>query len=643
MIQNMLSAMRKHAYSWGVRLLLGVVTAIFVFWGVGSGFFAQIHPIATVNHRQILADQVNQETDQLRAQLQQMYGENAALVLKGINLREQALQMLIERQLVDAEARRIGLRISTAELEQNIASQPAFQVGGHFDFQTYQQVLRGNNLLPAEFEEQQRVILLSQMLQKMVSDGVQLSDAEARRQFDLENEVVSLAYFEIPYDRFSAAIHPTPGQVEQYYKDHAEDFREPTRIKLEYVFYDPLKLAAASPLRDVDIQDYYGDHQKTLFTHPEQVRVRHILIAVGKDASAAEQAAAKRKAEHLLDQIRHGADFAKLASANSDDTGTRAHGGDLGFFARGQMIKPFEDAAFALKPGESTIVRTQYGFHVIQLEAIKPAHTETLAEARPAIVAALKQKAGADIARRVLEQDLAAALGGKDLNQVASARGLSAVDTAYFDASQPPAGISDDPNLMREAFKMQKGDLRAITGPKGPYLVKLVDRDPSHIPPLKRIQDRVSEALVQATAQGQAEALARKLMGQIKSVDDFKQVAAKNSLEVFTTPPFPRSSGSVPGIGDFHEATEAAGLIPTVPGVIDHPMQQGGNSYLLMIVSRTFPSDADWQAAGPKFKTQLLEARRAQAWASFLQTLRQHAEIAIDANQLGGTASSSSM
>lgn len=633
--------MRKHAYSWGIRLLLGLVTAIFVFWGVGTGFFAQIHPIATVNHQQILADQVNQEAERLRARMQQVYGENAALVLKGINLREQALEMLIERQLIDAEAQRIGLRISTAALEQNIASQPAFQVGGHFDFQTYEQVLRSNNLLPAEFEEQQRSNLLSQMLQKMVGDGVQVSDAEARRAFDLQNEVVSLSYFEIPYDRFSAAIHPTPRQVEQYYKDHAEDFREPDRIKLEYVYYDPMKLAAATPLREVDIQDYYGDNQKTLFTHPEQVRVRHILIAAGKDSTVAEQVAARRKAEKLLAQVRQGADFAKLARANSDDTATRATGGDLGFFARGQMIKPFEDAAFALKPGESALVQTQFGFHVIQLEAVKPAHTDTLEEARPTIIAALKKQAGARIARKALDQDLASALGGKDLNQVASARGLTAVDTSYFAADDHPSGIGSEPNLMREVFKLQKGDVRAINGAKGFYLVKLLDSNPSHVPPLAEIQERVSDALVQATAESQADALARKLMGQIKSVDDFKRVAAQNGLEVYTTPAFTRSSGSVPGIGEFREVTDAAGLIPTVPGVIDHAMEHEGNSYLFTVVSRAFPSDSEWQAAAPSFKTQLLEARREQAWASFLDDLKRHAEIAIDTNQLGESTSSS--
>jgi peptidyl-prolyl cis-trans isomerase D len=640
MIENMLAAMRKHAYSWVIRILLGFLAAVFCFWGFGAGMFNQVRPVATVNHQQILPDQVDRQAEQMRAQMQQMYGENAGLLLKGINLRQQALERLIDQQLINAEARRIGLRVDNAELEASIALIPAFQVDGHFDFDRYERVLRASNLQPADFEAQQRAGLLGEMLQKMVYDGVQVSDAEARRDYDLQNEVIALAYLEVSYDKFAAGVHPTPQQVGQYYKDHAEDFREPDKIKIEYIYYDPMKLAASVPVREVDIQDYYGDNQKTLFTHPEEVRVRHILIAAGKDATPAEQATAKRKAEKLLDEIRHGADFAKLARADSDDPGSKDNGGDLGFFPRGQMIKPFEDAAFALKPGQTVMVQSPFGYHLIQLEARKPAYLETLAEARPAIVAALKQKSGSEIARKALDQDLSAALSGKSLYQVANARGLAAVGTPFFAVDAPPNGLNKEPALIREASKMQKGDLRVVNGTNGPYLVDLLDRNPSHIPPLKEIQERVTDAYIRETAAVQAEAMARKLSAQIHSVDDLKRVAAQNGFEVYTTPPFQRSTGSVPGIGDFREVTDAAGVLPKVPGVLDRPMQREDSSYLFAVVSRTFPSDSDWEAAASEFKKQLLEARREQAWSSFLDNLKRHAEIAIDTNQLGGTGSS---
>jgi peptidyl-prolyl cis-trans isomerase D len=504
-------------------------------------------------------------------------------------------------------------------------------------------VLRNNRLEPAEYEALQRTALLAQMLQKMVNAGVQVSDTEARREFDLHNQQISLSYFEIPYERFTAAIHPTPQQIQQYYRDHGEEFREPEQVKIEYVNYDPMILAAATPLREVDIQNYYGDNQKTLFTHPEQVRVRHILIEVPKDASAADKAAAKRKAEALLDRIKHGADFAKLAKENSGDIATRENGGELGFFGRGQMIKPFEDAAFALQPGQYAIVETQYGFHVIQLEAKTPAHMDTLAQARPAIVAALKQKNGAEIAKRSISQDLPAALNGQDLAQLAQKRGLEAVTTPFFAADEHLPGLEKNPDLMREAFKLRKGDVRAITGGATPLLVKLIDRNPAHIPPLNQIEARVSEAYVRSVAINQASAQAHALLAKIKNVTDFKPLAAQNGFEVYTTPEFPRSGRSVPGIGDFPEVTDAAALIPKVPGVIERPMEHDGNYYLFMLASRTFPTDQEWEAAAPKFKSQMLEAKRAQAWGSFLQELKAHADISIDPNQIAGSQTASSM
>ncbi|MBF6567708.1 MAG: SurA N-terminal domain-containing protein [Candidatus Binataceae bacterium] len=639
----MLAFMRKYAYSWGIRIILGLIIAIFAFWGVGTGFFATVHPVASVNHRQILADQVDSQAERLRARMQQIYGDNAQLVLKGINLREQALEMLIEQQLVDIEAHRIGLHISAAVLEQDIASQPVFQVNGHFDFRTYEEVLRNNRLEPAEYEALQRTALLAQTLQKMVNAGVQVSDIEARREFDLRNQQIALSYFEIPYDHFAAAIHPTPQQIQQYYRDHGEEFREPEQVKIEYVNYDPMKLAAATPLREVDIQSYYGDNQKTLFTHPEQVRVRHILIEVPKDASAADKAVAKRKAEGLLDQIKHGADFSRLAKENSGDIATRESGGELGFFGRGQMIKPFEDAAFALQPGQYAIVETQYGFHVIQLEAKTPAHMDTLAQARPAIVAALKQKNGAEIAKRSISQDLPAALGGKNLDQLAQKRGLETVTTPLFAADQHLPGLGDNPSLIREVFAMRKGDVRVITGGAAPMLVKLIDRNPAHIPPLNQIEARVSDTYVRSVATTQAGAQAHTLLAKIKNVTDFKPVATQNGFEVYTTPEFPRSSRSVPGIGDFPEVTDAAALIPKVPGVIAQPMEHDGNYYLFMLASRSLPTDQEWAAAASKFKPQMLEANRAQAWGSFLQELKAHADITIDPNQIGASQTSSSM
>lgn len=338
--------MRRHAYSWTTRVVLGFLAVIFMFWGVGTGLFSQVHPVATVNGKRILAAEVDREAQNLRQQLQQMYGANAAQLLRNMNLRQEALDRIIENRLSAEEARHIGIRISDDALQQEVAGQRAFQVDGQFSFEQYQGVLRSNNLLPNEYEASMRTAMTEDALRHMIDQAVQVSDAEARHAYDLLNEKISLAYIEIPYQDFMARVSPAAQQVEDFYKKNLETFREPERIKIAYIHYDPHLLAAKINPSDKQIGDYYQRNLKTRFTHPDQVHARHILIEVPSGATPEQKTAAKARAEDLLSKLQKGADFAKLAAQYSEDPGTRLQGGDLGAFGRGQMIKPFEDTAF---------------------------------------------------------------------------------------------------------------------------------------------------------------------------------------------------------------------------------------------------------------------------------------------------------
>jgi len=284
------------------------------------------------------------------------------------------------------EANRLGLKISDAALEQMIEAQTAFQVDGHFDFAIYQTALRSENMRPADFESELRLEMLQQLMQRMVTETVEVSDAEARQIYDQLNLKLAISYVEIPYKNFESAITPTDKQIAAFYQDHREQFREPERVSLDFVRYDPEKLAAKVNPSDKEIQNYYNRQRDSAFTHPEQVRARHILIAVAADATPAQKAAAKAKADDLRKQLTAGADFAKLAKQYSGDPGTRNNGGDLGYFSQNEMVKPFADAAFRMKAGEMTVVQTQFGYHVIKVEDHKLAHIATLEEARGQIV-----------------------------------------------------------------------------------------------------------------------------------------------------------------------------------------------------------------------------------------------------------------
>ena len=624
----MLDLMRKHAYSWLTRAVVIALIGVFAFWGVSTGMFTRIKPVATVNGHQILTKDVDQQAQQLRRRLEQIYGPDAAAAMARYNVREQALDQLIDQQLVLDEAKRLGLRISDAALEHMIEAQTAFQVDGRFDLAIYQTALRSENMRPADFESDLRLEMLQQLMQRMVTQTVEVSDAEMHQIYDQRNLKYAMSYVEIPYKDLESTVNPTDKQIADYFEGHREEFREPERISFDFVRYDPDKLAGKANPSEKEIQNYYNRQRDAALTHPEQVRARHILIAVPADASPAQKAAAKAKAEDLLKQIKAGGDFAKLAKQFSDDPGTRNGGGDLGYFEQSQMVKPFADAAFKMKPGELAVVQTQFGYHVIQVEDHKLAHVDTLAEARPKIIEALRHRAGIEQAHQAIDQDLGEALNGKQLQVLADRRGLDVVKTPMLAATESTAEITD-PTLVQEAFKLNPNDVRIINGRDAQYLVKLIERKPSYLPKLADIQPKVRAALVRQMAEAKALEQATAFLKQVKNPAGFAAAAAAAKLATHSTGDFSGADSSIPTIGEFHEAVQAASLLPATPAIINRPLTLDGNAYVFEVISRTPPTEDQWKAAKSAFKDQLVKQRQAQAWESFIEDLRARATISV--------------
>ena len=635
----MLGGLRKYGQTWVTRILLGGIAFLLTFWGIGTGYFSQVRPVASVNGVRILPNQIETEAETIRRNIQSIYGANAPAVLKTENPRAMALDRIIENELVGEEARRLGIEISDAALEHRIETEQAFQRDGQFDFPTYADAVRSAGMLPNEYEAGLRTSMVEETLRQMVEQGVQLSSDEARHAYDLRNQKLTLRYIEFPYSGFTAGISPTAPQVAAYYKAHNDDFREPERAQIEFIHYEPLMLAAKFTPSEKEISDYYNRNLKSRFTHPDQVSARHILIIVPEGATEEEKASSRAKAEDVLKQLKSGGDFAKLAEKYSQDPSTRLKGGDLGAFARGQMIKPFEDAAFKMKPGEVGIVETRFGYHVVRVDAVIPAHTDTLAQARSKIIDALRTDLGAKLARDAIGQDVTAALGGASLKEIADKRGLDVSEPPPFAPGEHIAGTPSDSKLAQTAFSLEAGQVRAVPEAGAPYLLKVIARTPAHIPPLTEIEAKVRDAMVRSSAESDARAAAQKLLAQIKSPADFDKLAIAGKLDVHTTESFTRSSNSVPGIGEFPEVTEASALVPAVPGTIDRVMVQGGDSYIFVVIARTAPSDQEWKSAEQSFTDEYLAQRRTEAWTNFVDQLKSDADIVVHSDQLGGTAS----
>ena len=647
----MFEAIRKHQYTFATRLLLILLIGLMtIFFGSLSAYFARVKPVATVDCRsilffqlpgchQILSDDVDREAGNIRNTVSNIYGKNAPAVLQSMNLRETAVEQLVQQRLIEIEAARLGLSIGDDELEKTIGAQAAFQTDGQFDVNRYRQILAQNDLEPAIYESETRTAMLSEEMRNMVTATVQVSNDDARRAYDTIAGKINLSYVKVPYSGFEAGINPSDQDLAKFYHDHLEVFREPERVKITFIRYEPTALAEALAPTDQQVQDYYEQNLKTEFTHPAKVRARHILIGLGPDATVNDRAAARAKADDLLKQVRAGANFAALAKQYSEDPGTKDKGGELGFFGRGELVKPFEEVAFTLKPGEFGIAESQFGFHVIQVEESKPEHVDTPEEARPKIVADLRRKSGEDVAKQDLQQDLTAALTGHALDELARKRGLTAVETPFFAANEPITGAEDYSQLAAEALKLKDGEVQAFTDGPEPYLVKLIARDPSHIPPLTDIQDLVRKAFIRIRAEDKARQAAEDMLKQVKSPVMLAPVAAQHQLTVATTGDFPRNSPEVPGIGAVPGLMAAAVALPTLPAIVPRVLENDGNSYLFAVNSRPPPDADEWKIQGPAFTQRMLDQRRSATWINFVNDLKARADIVIHTDLVGASQS----
>ncbi len=649
----MLGAFRKHAYSWGTRALLGFMATVFVifFGGLGS-YFLQVKPVAAVDCytyfgvftlpgcRNILPDEIEREAANIRRAVQNSRGPDAAQILQGVNLRQLAVEFLVEQTLIERQAHKLGLIVTDDDLAKAIASQAVFQVDGHFDQERYYRILRDTQLEPADFENETRGKIFADTLQHLVTAGVAISPEEARAEYNRLGEKIALAYIEFPSTNFTPPP-PTDAEIEKFYADNKESFREPDRVKIDFIRYDFAALEPKEPPSDDEIKTYYEENLKTLFSHPDQIHARHILIPVAEDASAGDKAAARKHAEDLLERVKSGASFADLAKQYSGDPGSSQNGGDLGNVSRRELVKPFEDVAFKLKPGEFGLAETQFGFHVIQLIDAKGAKIDDVQEARPKIVAALKLKQGMAIARQDMEADEAAANLGHELNELAKKRGLVAVTTPYFAREDTIKGAEDDANLKKEVFDMQGGEIRSIRKGQAPYLVKMLDRKPARLPPLAEIKVRVVVTMLRMRAEAQARQAAGALLKQIKSPEAFDAIVANNHLQVKTTGDFARATNDVPGLGSFPEVGQAAGTVTTIPGVIDHVLENGGNSYIVKVTARTPPNDDEWHAIAAQMTARMLQQRQQLAWSTFVNELKRRALIVVHSALIGTSSANS--
>ncbi|MDO8306628.1 SurA N-terminal domain-containing protein [Herminiimonas sp.] len=377
-------------------LLLLIILPSFAFVGLES--YTRMgdasNTVAKVDGQAITQPEWDAAQRDQMERFRQMFGEQFdAKMFDTPEAKQEILNNLIAQRVLAAEAKRNKLSVSDQTLQQTIINLGGLKTAdGQFDVERYKAILAAQGMTPAMYESRLRQDLTMQQVNAAIQTTSFAPDTLAKRLSELgeqEREVQQLLFKASDY---VAQVKLSDEMLKSYYEKSSQ-FDVPEQVKAEYVVLTADALAAQINVSDADIKSYYEQNTKQ-YGAEEQRRASHILIGVNKDASDADKAAAKAKAEQLLASLRKNPqEFAKLAKENSADTGSAERGGDLDFFGKGMMVKPFEDAAFKLKQGElSDLVQSDYGFHIIKLTAIKPAAVKALDEVKGEIASAIRKQ-----------------------------------------------------------------------------------------------------------------------------------------------------------------------------------------------------------------------------------------------------------
>ncbi len=623
---TMLDRMRRHRgwLKWTLGLVCLAMVIFFVPNWNGPGQAASNEVVADVEGTSITVGEFRRTLNSRIQMFQAQGGSLTPEMLKQLGIDRQVLESLIEQRAVEAEARRRGLRVTDTEVREFILRMPGFQENGRFvGYDRYRAVLRSQRppLSEDDFEALVRRQLLAQKLEEAVTGWILVSDEEADAEYRQRNEKVKLDVVAFQADQFREGLAATDAEIAAHFEKDKERYRIGERRKIRYVLVDAQSVRASINPTPQDVESHYNTNLQQ-FSNPEQVRASHILLKTeGKDAEAV-----RKDAEKLLAEVRKGGDFAALATKHSEDEGSKTRGGDLDFFGRGAMVKPFEDAAFAMQVGQvSDLVQTDYGFHIIKVTDKREAGQRPLAEVRDQIVEQLKWQQA---------QERVAAIGAQldrevqapaDLEPKAKAQGLTVKESPLFERDDPIGELGVAPQVATAAFELEPGKVSdAIRTPQGMVVFTVTGKEDARVPKLDEIKERVRADVITAKAREAARAKAAEVAAAVKGGASLAAAAKGAGREVRTSELIARG-GVVPDVGVSPAIDRAAFGVEA--GTVSEPITTDTGAAVIKVVETTPVTDAELATARDSLKRELISTKRNRFFSSYMAKAKERLDI----------------
>jgi peptidyl-prolyl cis-trans isomerase D len=531
----MLDFVRKHSRSWGVKVLLWLVIIVFVGWG---GYLYQTRhdlDVARVgDHYVSSSEYTTAYNNMVEGMRKQFGGAMPDELMRSLNLKEQALESLIQHYLILKGADELGLAATTEEIRRRILEIPAFQAEGKFDAARYEGLLRQMRMTPEVFEEQMYEDISRQKVQAFIKGRAVVTEDEILTEHHFNRDQMKVAYVVFDPKSFEDKVTFEETDLRTFHQNHQDRYMEPEKREIAFVTLNKEDLEKDIRPSDSDIKRYYEENT-TRFTREKQVRAQHVLLRLKPDASEAEVEKVRTQAQKILDEAKKGKEFAELAKKYSQDEATAKKGGELGFFAMKQMDPAFSAAAFALKPGEiSDIVRTPYGFHIIKSEEVTEARTAPIEEVKGEIERDIKSEEAQDDAFKQMRNLRDLAYARKDVEKAAGEMKMKASERVWIDMSEDQPGSGPFPKQVKaKLFQLSEGDISDMLELPGGFAVAQVKsiKKPQPIP-FEKVKDKVMADLRADRARELALKRASEILAQAKEKNSLADVAKAQNINL---------------------------------------------------------------------------------------------------------------
>ena len=597
----------------------------------GTGTYASIRPAGLLGRYFAFGssrDITNQEVTQVAGRIaeQRHYPEQAIPFLM-----PQAGQALIQREILLQQADKLGLKVTASDIRHELREGPwaiyFFPKGQFIGQERYADFVDQQlHMSTAAFEKQVGTELEINRLEALITGGVFVSDKDAADNYRRDNTKIKFDYAVLNGEDLRKQIDPSDADLQKFFKQNAARYKDaiPEARKISYIAFTPDQVPGGTPQITVQqAQQYYQAHLKD-YQVQDQVKVRHILISVPKGADATTDAAAKARAEDVLKQLRAGGNWAELAKKYSDDPGSKETGGELGFLQHGVTVPEFDKAAFSLSPGQiSDLVKTQFGYHIIQTEEKQTAHTKPFEEVRGTILATMVRDKEAQAAQ-AFAASLVSEAQKNGLAKTAAAHHLQVVTTDYLAQGAIAPGLADSSKLMSEAFTAKKDGPPAVasTG-EGFAVFQVADIQAAHAPTFDQYKSHLVEDFREQQLPQLLASKTNALAAQVKQTGNLAE-AAKAVGATVKTSDFIGRDGQVPDLGQIGQM--APQVFNLSDGQVSNAINTGRNGIVIKITGKQEPDAAAIAKNLPQAREQMADQRREELFAVYVTTVTQQYE-----------------